>query len=284
LTELARLVLSVSGSASGRTLWASEAVSAVARYIDMRSVFAATSAADRPWWTIVGLPFSFLEIQVVPTEDPESLLKWRDQFLMWRELAPRSPFGPDADRLVWNAAADDVYAHLDKGAPIPDPLRYDYLVGAAAQAPPANVLRRDLRQVTAAEWSRLCLAGFPVKSDTIRPFWAFIAGLRALGFHGGVLKSAMGLPHYLGADDRLELCERLVNSASKSSTAGYILVMRDDGISIAETVDYLRHSLAQKVAVPSLALPEEGLRSYKGALDWLAANGAVTRLIYEEGD
>ena len=118
----------------------------------------------------------------------------------------------------------------------------------------------------------------------MRPLWAFIAGLRALGFDRKVLQAALDLPSQFGGKDQKQLAERLLHSAMTASAAGYVLIVRSDGTSVAETVDFLRQNLAQKDIVPALALPERDLRHYDKALEWLATQGAVTRLIYEEDD
>jgi hypothetical protein len=283
LTELSRLLLSVAASPGDRVLLVSEAVAAVARYIDLRAAFMATAAGNRPWHAIIRLPFSFDEIAVVPTGDPASLLAWRDQFLHWRKLPLASRFNPPAAFIAWKSAADSVCAYLDKGVPRLEPLCYEYILAAAAKEAPGDVLRQDLRLMTAVDWSRLCLEGFPAKGRD-GPFWAFIAGLRALGFARRVLEAAAEFSHASVSTPRRDLIRRLVNSASDAATPGYVLIMRDDGLSVTETVDFLRQNLAQKTIVPALVLPEAGLNDYNEALDWLAANGAVTRLIYEEED
>jgi hypothetical protein len=283
LSALLRLSACVARAARSPMLRVAEAIPAIGRYLDLRGAFSSTSAG--PWSAIVDPPFRFDDSLFSPGGDAASVLSWRDQFVAWRDLDPPGPvYGPDRAVRIWVAAAERVSDHFNRGSSALVPLYYDYIVGAAAGAPPGSALRHDLRQMTAADWSTLCLAGYPRARDREGPLWAFIAGLCALGFNRRILQSAASLPRYFGDQDRIDLCEQLARGAMERSEPGYILIMRDDGVSIGDSLNYLRLNLAQDVVTPVLVLPERALEAYSEALGWLRMQGAITRLIYEEAE
>lgn len=278
LSTLFQIALRVAQGAREPALRLAEAIAAIGRYVDLRA-----GGFMSPDLGVADVPFALFGA-VRPSTDLASLEQWRRLLLDIKAQRAFPVFGEN-DRLgLWDAAAKSVHDHLIEGRPIVDPLSFQYLVGAAAGIAPASFMRRDLRRMTAADWSRLCLAGFPTGTDARAPLWCFVAGLRALGFGSRILTEACNLSFYFGGHDHIDLCKELAQSARQNSGPGYVLVMRDDGASVGEAVDYLRQHLAEKTITPPLALTEHELDEYNEGLAWLRARGAVTRVTYEEDD
>jgi hypothetical protein len=133
-----------------------------------------------------------------------------------------------------------------------------------------------------AEWSELCLSAFPGVSSEVRPFWPFVAGLRALRFGRGFVLEAKSMVSSPRDDDPdARFVHDLIEFAPENPAPGLVLVMREDGTSIAATVDYQPERIGQQPGTPILALFERDLQMYTPALRWLASQKAITRLVYE---
>jgi hypothetical protein len=297
LAILFRMAIHLARDARQPPLRLAAAIEAVTRCIDLRMIFPGSSrtAGTSAWAVISHLPFSFDspdEPMIIPSDDPGSVECWRQQLTGWiLTRTGRHPGFPTILQL-WDAAAGHVEAHLIKGVSVIDPLPYANIVYAAAGEPPADLLRRDLRKMTVAEWSDFGLLAFPRKTneadhgtrtgqDRTGPYWAFLAGLRALGFDRDVLIDATA--HH---SDGLAkpLINRLIDTAPDTSAAGFVLVMRSGGVSAADASDHRRRRFGQGPGIPCVAISEIKLQTYGQALEWLVSRGRVTRLVYEVED
>ena len=277
LSLLFQVALRVAQSAHDPELRLTEAIMAIGRYVNVRVT---SSRAETIAFGEMSFPFDLKPVW--PSTTLESLEYWR---ALLAELRQRRimPVSGEADRrAIWGLTAKNVRDHFIEARSYIDVVSYQHFVGAAAGVAPANVMRRDLRQMTAADWSRMCVAGFPTGTDVRAPLWCFVAGLRALGFNRKLLTAACGLSHDPGDDDRLDLCNELASSAPADGGDGYILVMRDDGPSVGDTVDF--YHLTDRSVDPPLALTDRELNAYTKPIEWLHAHGALTRVIYEEDE
>ena len=184
--------------------------------------------------------------------------------------------GPPA----WPWWADRMRAYLELDASVGKP-RYVDIMYAAADRPPGNCFRRDLDRMSVAEWSKLCVLAFPSTPPSTVPVWAFVAGLRALGFGSRLLRDAAGFLSDKRGKPTEPWYPALIDTAAESPPPGFILVMREDATSIAATADYRPERVGERTGTPVLALPESQLDLYSDALAWLKEHGAVTRLVYE---
>ncbi len=272
LAALLRLSLRVGADARATkedALLLLPAVEAVARYVDLRALFQnpqdlgmLNSIRDCP----IDLGGAF------PSGTLESVRAWRSSFAVFRgEFAEQVPRNKtDLAQLAWPEWQKRIELYLVQGVSTVEP-RYDDIVMAAAAMRPGNVFRRDLAQMSLAEWTELCLSGFPGEGSPKVPQWCFVAGLCALGFGQRVIREAASLSRFIDPS-----FEALAQNAQQSETTGRLLVMRNTGRSFA------LDALIRPSKHIFLALPSEKLEAYSAALVWLGRSGALSAIIDEE--
>ncbi len=132
---------------------------------------------DRWWRRAIAAARARLETALIPKATVEAE-NWQD---LWRLRVA-----------AW------VLDHSATGAP---PIVWADIAAAARGEPLTALLRPDLETMSAADWSRFCMAMFPHRQDP-RLGWAFTAGLRALGFGIAVLQAAGDSQFAAGAVER----------------------------------------------------------------------------------
>jgi hypothetical protein len=250
-----------------------EVLRAVSRYVDITRMFTTTDPLGP--LAVDWLPFRLKDVTVVPSGDLAHVRAWEDELKRPRKsLLDRLPSLASVAWFRW-LSATQAYLLGSDGTQV----KYEDIVFAAADMRPGNLFRGDLRQMSISEWSELCLSAFP---GSEAPFWPFIVGLRALGFGRSILFEAYKMVRDdTGIDVELELLNGLVRMAPENTSPGFVLVMRDDGMSIASTAPHRPEHSGQAQVTPVLALPEGNLQLYDLALGWLASQRAITRLVYE---
>jgi hypothetical protein len=229
------------------------------------------------------LPFEIEDVTVVPGGDAGNVRTWEEELKRRRE--PISTPLSALARSAWPRWLTSTHAYLIGGHPVAMRLAYA-VVCAAADLQPGNLFRRDLSKMSITEWSELCLSAFPgAVSEQPGPVWPFAVGLRALGFGRAVVLEARSiLPGLRGDDPDTSLVDDLTKSTPDNPLPGFVLVMREGGMSIAATREYRPVRVGHRPGTPVLALPESSLQMYSRVLEWLSSQGAITRLVYELGE
>jgi hypothetical protein len=254
---------------------------AVERYFDIASMFSPTARATndqiKAALSVVDvLPFEIEDVTVVPGGDAGNVRAWEEELKRRREpiATPLSALA----RSAWPRWLTSTHAYLIGGHPVAMRLAYADVVCAAADLHPGNLFRRDLSKMSITEWSELCLSAFPgAVSEQPEPVWPFAVGLRALGFGRAVVLEAWSiLPGLRGDDPDTSLVDDLTKSTPDNPLPGFVLVMREGGMSIAATREYRPVRVGQRPGTPVLALPERSLQMYSRVLEWLSSQGAIT--------
>jgi hypothetical protein len=246
------------------------AIDAVARYVDLGAYFQQVSSSALEG--IVGQAVN--PAGPLPGGNAAAMVAWRSGLEALRSrLAGKAPADKGGlSELAWSTWGSRLLKYLESGDSIMEPVTYADLVCAAAKLAPGLIFRRDLNQMSLADWSMLCVSGFPTgKSET--PVWTFVVGLAILGFEARVVMEAAKLSPQTTPNFE----ERLMRATERSKAPGHLLIMRSDGLSFA--LNRLRRQPERAL----LALPQDRLQEYDAALGWLRQHGGLLSAI-DEGE
>ena len=139
---------------------------------------------------------------------------------------------------------------------------YYEVVLAVSNTWPSTLFPRDLKRLTVADWSELCLLAFAKRRETVleaQPGWLVVSAMRALGFGREALQAMTQtlnespLPSVPDDPYSLQVMAQRAMAQAPSDRRGVLLIMRA-GKSLAETMDY--HPRAPIVAMREAALPQ----------------------------
>ena len=273
LATLFRLALQVAADArtnSGEPLpGLKPVIEAIARYVDLRSYFQQISSPVLDH--IRGRPID--PGGAAPTENVADLSVWHANLLALR-MQFKASVPADKDSLLqqaWPVWQERIMQYLTEGRTLVEPAIYADLVGATVDRAPGNVFRRDLADMSLADWSRFCLWGFPRQESAKAPAWTFAAGLCVLGFRNELVREAAKLLPQ--TDPTFEA--QLMRVPENAEMTGHVLVMGSEGRSLA--MDPLKRPVERAL----LALPAGDLQAYNSALGWLANHSGLSGVIDE---
>ena len=244
-----------------------QAIEAIGRYVDLRSLFQQADASleieDRP----------LDPLGPVPASNVASLKSWGESLIDLRaDVADRSPcLNWSFIDAAWARWPEHIYRHFTAADSVVRPAHYADIVSSAANLPPGSLFRRDLRQMNLAEWTELCLSGFP-EGPGDAPQWAFCVGLGVLGFGRRLVAQAA---EFASSSDEMPLIGYLLSMATVTERQGYVMIMRDDGRSLG--LEPFR-TLPQ----PILALSFDKAEIYDRALRWLREKEAIAAVVEED--
>jgi hypothetical protein len=272
LAELLGLSLQVAADARPAPLAPldiARAVQFVVRYLDLQAFLQQQGPGLA---NVVGRPV--LPEGPTPAGNQQSVKQW-ETYLEERRVEFLATTPADKNAMAesaWTEWRGRVLRYLVSGLSVVDPMSYADLVCAAANLPPGSLFRRDLSAMNSADWTELCLSGFPLETSSNRA-WTFVAGLCALGFGDRLVRAAADL---LPQTDT-SFVQDLVKVAMRAETApAHVLIMRNEAQSLA---------LAPLKRPPErvvLALPRNKLETYNAAFAWLREHESLAGVIDEE--
>jgi len=278
------------------------AVRAIGRSLDLPAIFVLRRGHDAdvpddaasPWLGVADRPrvdwLSGADPEATapppaPSRDFEAL---QGELKQYRTLAT-TQIGPKSEkafldrhvRTCWTLWMDRLRVHAIENRPVVDVPHFSDIVCAAAGRAPGTLFEMDLRRMTVAAWSAICLQGFPERSRDLAPGWSFVAGLWGLGFDKGLLEAAANIVK-LDDEGCAGFLEALVASAPSARVQGVILIMSEDRLSLGLTLERRPEDYGHPSNRKILALREHELALYSRALAWLEARGALSGLSYEQ--
>ena len=249
------------------------ALDAVARYVDLRTFFQQSENTNALLDAILGRPPDSLG--PVVAGNAESVRAWYASLVELRQelLADPPAISTYSTDNLWQMWQERIIRHLTGVSSLVEPASYADIVCFAGGGTPSKMFQRDLDQMSLAEWSNICLSGFPGVRSAEAPAWVFVAGLCALGFGQAVLLQAAR--DFLGEEQEAGL--KLISGVPDRGP-GRLLLVRNDARSIAAEPLKLQRS----PVVPLLALPEKSLEEYDDLMEWLTKQDALAAVIHEE--
>lgn len=279
----------VSTPVSART-----ALSALARYLDMRTIADPNAHPRQPIRQVIGsfieLPDDFVpkEVSGTPAAEARSI-HWPQDALSPPSKPKAAPIGRFEQSHIaemWDVWAERLTQYLADTTSTPSPVTYREIVLAAQERWPGYLFRRELHQMTVTDWSELCLGAFAARrhKEPEVPEWASVAALRALGFGRDLLQASRELLTSRKAALRTTLMNRLALKSTVdrllqgagADRPGFVFAHRDAN-SMAE--------VPPATAGPCLAIRKEKLLVYDDLTAWLGKHNAIkATLIEREAD
>ncbi len=190
---------------------------------------------------------------------------------------------------LWDGWNPRIVDFILTGTPSAAPVDFDEIVVAAKGYWPSALFRRDLQNMTVADWSDLCARAFFGPAESLTPIeilpqppgpvpaWAFVVALRALGFGLRTLMAATERmskkQSSIGDPDLLARTMEQLTRNAPSDVPGALFLMRGQN-SLAETANY-------RPDTPVLALREDAATDYIELIRWLRDLEAITFQINE---
>ena len=265
---------------------------AVGRYLDLPALFgrdhAAALQSAAPLAEIVGRPSPVrADLDPVGATDRiamlraigASLIRHRAQLSEEVGSAGSASYPGRTPEVTWKRWAALFLTYAKGAGHLAQPPHFDDMASFAACLPPGTLFRRDLDDMTVAEWSRLYLRGFPSGEHAL-PSWVCVAGLWGLGFGRDLLDQAasFGSPD----DTSIDLLRAFLADAPPGRIRGIILLMAEGASSIGESSERRPEEYGHPADSKIVAIHQHELGMYSRALSWLVEREALEGLVYEQ--